>query len=295
MTLIIIIAAILIERFWQVVKDHCQKNYFGEAVDFLLDAVPDTVKNNQWLFLAILLVVPFIVVYLAHLILLNILGGLFALLFDIALLLVCISYKFCNEKVETFIAAQQDNDQTKCAETFYDMTGEHIDSVERPNSYLTRLLFLESRRGWFGVVFYFVLLGPAGVVLYRSLQDFIRSEKTQALHDKLQQIMAYINWPLSRLVALTFFLSGSFDDALKGWKGQQAYLEQGDRLMQGNTVEQGNQVAILSTGCAAVSHDAQDETHNDTAYVQAAQGMLSRSLIIWCAVIAIMTLTGVFV
>ena len=295
MTLISVIAAILIEQFWQLVKLHQDKNYFSLGMQTVLDRLPEKIKTNQWLFIIALLIVPFVVVYLLHLILLNLLGGLLAILFNMALLLLCVSAKPKSEHIAAFLQAQQDDDSAKMAEAFYDLSGEHIETVNQPNSYITRLLMWQHVRRWFGVIFYFLLLGPAGVFLYRTLREYSKLQNEHFSIDWLETVLALFEWPVSRLLALTFFLSGSFDDALQGWKRQASYQSSSDRLIQGNQLQQSNQKAILSTGCAAISHDSEDTMHNDMAYVKAAQGMLTRSLVIWCAAVAVLTLMDVFI
>lgn len=294
MTLIIVIAAILIERFWQGIKSHQDKNYFNLAVAKLLEIVPDKVKSKEWLLLIVLLLVPFVLIYFVHLILLNILGGLIALLFDIVLLLICVRSRPQNEMLDDYIDAQQRNDETQAGDLFLELTEKYIQTVDKPNSYMTRFIILQNLRRWFGVIFYFVFLGPAGVVIYRALQEYQKVTDAEFPIRLIDKALALLEWPVSRLLALTFFLSGSFDDALDGWKKYDRYNETNDDLLQGSELEQSNQKVLLCTGCAAISHDAEDATHDDTAYVRAAQGMLGRSLVIWCALIAGLTLAGVF-
>jgi len=273
------------------------KEFLKQGVQMALNKVPAKIKENEVLFLAVLIAVPFFTIYIIHLILLNMLGGLPAILFNIAVILGCMNYRPQKSDIDTYVKAQFDNDEQAISDSFFEVTNTHIETVTYPNSFMARSLVLQDIYRWFGVLFYFVLCGPAGAVIYSALQIVNKMGEEQinsAAYKLIQKILAVLDWPVSRLLALTFFLAGSFDDALKGWNSVGKYTDTNDPLIDAYNGEdsianlhQGNQAVLLSTACASISHDPSKEEENDTAYVTAVRGLLGRSLIIWCAVIAV--------
>jgi adenosylcobinamide-phosphate synthase len=87
---------------------------------------------------------------------------------------------------------------------------------------------LAAHRNVFGVMFWFVLLGPAGAVMYR-LARFFDDEwgsRREGSHDRFgqcaRQAFRIIDWIPSRLTALSFALAGNFEDAVFCWRAQAA-------------------------------------------------------------------------
>jgi adenosylcobinamide-phosphate synthase len=83
-------------------------------------------------------------------------------------------------------------------------------------------LFAHSHRQTFGVLFWFVLLGPAGAVLYRlaSVLSLRWNEAHPQFSLAVRKIFHVLNWAPVRLTALTYAVAGNFEDALYCWRTQ---------------------------------------------------------------------------
>lgn len=83
-------------------------------------------------------------------------------------------------------------------------------------------LFVHSHRQTFGVLFWFVLLGPAGAVLFRlaSILSLRWREATAEFSAAAAKIFYALNWAPARLTALTYAVAGNFEDAMYCWKAQ---------------------------------------------------------------------------
>jgi adenosylcobinamide-phosphate synthase len=87
-------------------------------------------------------------------------------------------------------------------------------------------LLLCAHRQFFGVFFWFVLLGPAGALLYRLAQ--ILSQKWGALdHHEYGRFGMFpdsafmvLDWIPLRLTAASFAVVGNFEDAIRCWQEQ---------------------------------------------------------------------------
>ena len=77
-------------------------------------------------------------------------------------------------------------------------------------------LFVHSHRQTFGVLFWFVLLGPAGAVLFRlaSVLSLRWREASPPFSAAAARIFHVLNWVPVRLTALTYAVAGNFEDAL---------------------------------------------------------------------------------
>ena len=131
-----------------------------------------------------------------------------------------------------------------------------------------RLLYLGYQR-WFAVVFYFVLVGPLGALLYRLLQ-LSRHSPEEA---QVARILFYADWVPSRLLAAGFSLTGDF-------------IASRDQLLASvSDTDRGAEEILLSVGGAAIRASESDEP---TAEVLAAQvtelrAILKRSAVAWLA------------
>lgn len=83
-------------------------------------------------------------------------------------------------------------------------------------------LFVHSHRQTFGVLFWFVLLGPMGAVLFRlaSVLSLRWREATPPFAGAAARIFHVLNWVPVRLTALTYAVAGDFEDAFYCWRTQ---------------------------------------------------------------------------
>lgn len=85
-----------------------------------------------------------------------------------------------------------------------------------------RLLYCGYQR-WFAPLLYFLLLGPLGAVAYRALQLLVRGTGEAAYAD----VLRWLDWPASRLLALSFSVTGDFVAVLRAQSLQSAALAPG--------------------------------------------------------------------
>ncbi|MGH8119293.1 MAG: hypothetical protein ACRESK_01615, partial [Gammaproteobacteria bacterium] len=139
----------------------------------------------------------------------------------------------------------------------------------------------------FAVLFWFMVLGPCGAVLYRLATALL--QQYQEIHggygDSARDLCNILDWPASRLFALGNALTGNMVDALEAWRE----VEQNSLTV--------NENIIRASGLGALNyHPSGDETEHlldDRIYwVRALQGMLNRTLLVWLTVLGLMTLSG---
>jgi AmpE protein len=151
-------------------------------------------------------------------------------------------------------------------------------------------VFVQANNRLFGVVFWFVIAGPAGAALFR-VTDVLRREETRCNPDAvpgaissanatLQSLHGIIAWLPARLLAFTYGLAGSFDEAFSGWR---RYLEE-----ERDHFFEANDKLLVHAGRGALwprYGDAADEASR----AELAAALVRRAAYVWLTVLALLT------
>ncbi len=164
---------------------------------------------------------------------------------------------------------------------------EHVRQVERA-------IYVQANNRIFGVVFWFVVLGPTGAWLFRVL-DLMRhhaafrlvpdSSGDHSTSTAILSLHGVMAWLPGRLLAIGYALAGSFEEAVSDWR---AYYE--NRAPRFFDVT--NDV-IACVGCGATGRGAASGglAAAGAERARAAMDLVIRTLwLIWCPLIAILTL-----
>ncbi len=160
---------------------------------------------------------------------------------------------------------------------------------------LGRAVYVQASNRVFGVVFWFVALGPTGAWLFRTLDllrrraSFVAARRpgeaaAASVLDAARLLHGLVAWIPARLQALGFALAGDFEEAITGWRDS--------RRARNASIADRTETLLASVGLAASGLGEPPDRQPDTvAAVRTAMGLVTRTLwLIWCPVIAIMTL-----
>ncbi|MEQ1776844.1 MAG: regulatory signaling modulator protein AmpE, partial [Burkholderiales bacterium] len=162
---------------------------------------------------------------------------------------------------------------------------------------------LESHRNVFGPVVWFVVLGPAGALLYRtasaleehwSMPHTPESGASEAFAKFAIRAFEFIDWLPARLTAVSFAVVGNFQDAADCWRTQsRSWANQAEGI-------------ILAGGAGALGVKLGGELHEygrvryrpelgmgddaDVDYLSSTVGLIWRALVMWMFLIGIVTL-----
>ena len=140
----------------------------------------------------------------------------------------------------------------------------------------TRSILVESQTRYFGVIFWFIFLGPYGALFYRLSHYYAGICNKESLEEHglyLDKLLHIIDWAPARLTSCLFLLTGDF---VNGFYRVKDYLFD---------LNADNRHLISETGIAALgldlssSDEALDENHNALA-------MVERTVIIYLVVAA---------
>ncbi|MBV1907819.1 MAG: regulatory signaling modulator protein AmpE [Kangiellaceae bacterium] len=144
----------------------------------------------------------------------------------------------------------------------------------------TRKILIESQKRYFGVIGWFILLGPLAALLYRLAhiyQEHCVAEGFNEHAPLMQQFIHWIDWIPARMTTLMFLLTGDF---VNGFYRIQDYLLDADA---------DNNQLISETGIAALgleisgSDSTLEENHQTIS-------MIRRAVIFYLVIGAIVTL-----
>ena len=149
-------------------------------------------------------------------------------------------------------------------------------------------IMLRSHEYLFAVIFWFLLLGAVGALLYCLVLNLAqRHEKVESGYaGAASDLHNILMWPSARVLALGFALGGSLVSALESW-----------RTVSGHTLDVSREVITLS-GFGALHYRpaGEDKTDEGTgefvSRLRETMALISRTLIVWLIVLGLMTIAG---
>lgn len=192
--------------------------------------------------------------------------------------------------VDAVIEAGSQEARRTAAEALFHEGGEPV--LEGPA--LVEAVFRCALWRWFGLVFWFALLGAAGALLYRLAALAAQGEAQRALPgnqgEAARGFIALLNWPVAHLMTFGLALAANFDRVLGAWRDW--YANGGLRL---DTSFLGA-AARASVDCELAEEDAYaiDGPAQAPALLELrdAMSLVWRVLLLWLAVMAIFVLAG---
>lgn len=171
-----------------------------------------------------------------------------------------------------------------------DRRGEAL-APERLHTLLTRQLILKVFERYFLVIFYYILLGMAGVLLVRGLQLIRDAVPDGRARQRSATFLYGLEWVPVRLLSATFALAGDFS----GWmgKGGRASLALGEATAQVlvRAADGALRELALDAMGIGIQHPARWPDYGARS-LQATRSLLNRSLMVWIALLALITIVG---
>ncbi len=181
--------------------------------------------------------------------------GLFAFIFAVAILLYCLGEFETNQSVEASEAVYTTQSDQKIA-----------------------TLLVQANHNIFAVLFWFIILGPVGPILYR-LNDILSHQAHFGDVIKLsQKLESYLDWIPIRLFAFSFSLMSHFIVVLKSWI----------KLVLSGV--QKNEEILANCGFAALERERRSKNMTDESIKIHVLELVDRALILWLVILALIIL-----
>ena len=131
----------------------------------------------------------------------------------------------------------------------------------------------------FAIIFWFIVLGPFGALLFRLTSHTKIHSSNTTLNAAAKRLHAILGWAPAHLLAIGYALTGNYEGASASFRDKQSY----------NDLSESNYYTLLSAGLGALRDCAPGE---ETSCIISTRALVLRALIVWLAAIAALTLIG---
>jgi membrane protein required for beta-lactamase induction len=277
---------LLTERVWPEVEELRSFAWFERLADRQRHRAG--VRRGAFGLVAITLF-PILAVAVIHALLdevLVVLGVLFAL----GVLLYSLGPRELDREVHHFLNAWEQGDEVRAlnyAQRIHGATGTSFHAASPEYSVVEGILVAGHER-WFGVIFWFMVLGPLGALWYRLAcllrERCLRMKGEDAFSDTALTMHHILAWIPVRLTLLSYALAGSFADTFAALRSEAPGWKRGWLI--------DDQQLLIHGGLGALQLEQELKAGGtaETHHVRAALGLVLRTLIIAVTVIAVITL-----
>ena len=236
--------------------------------------------DSGWLKFIVVLAAPILVFVLLQFALFDILWGIPFLLLSFPVLFYCLGPDCLVSDIEAYLDARSLGDDDEALHYASVITGRSAStSPDQQITDVTRAILSTTNERVFSILFWFVLLGPLGAVLYRLTTNISKQKEDTAMQDAATLVQSAMAWAPARLLSIGYALTGHFDGAIHAYRS---------RPHEGN-MALSNYDVLVSTGLGALSHQ---QMTDEISGIRSARSLVTRSILIWIAVLALLTLGG---
>jgi len=279
MALISIIIGLFLDRTFRHLHDLRDMTWF----EFYVQAIQGfTGKRLPPLQFIIILALPFSLLLGIQILLHDFLFNLPGFIFGIIIFIYCLGPACLSTDIEAYIHARTIGDEDEAlhyAGTITDYPSST--SPDQQTSDVTRAILHIANERIFATIFWFVVLGPFGAMLYRLISELSKQIDFDELAEFSKFIHAIMAWIPARMLAAGYALTGNFDGAYHAYK---------DRAYTSDLSHSNNEV-LVSTGLGAMQNL---QAGSELACIYAAQALVMRAIVVWISILAVLTLGGIF-
>lgn len=242
---------------------------------------------------AIAIVVPVLLCLLIQQALVGWMFGLLSFAFAVCVLWYSWGPRDLTEDVEAVIKAPDSERRVAAAQRL------RADDAEEPLRFEAALLvdavFQSALKRWFGVLFWFLVLGPCGALLYRLTQLMawspgLADQQSGEGRQLIRRLAQLLDWAPAHLMALAMAVASDFDAVFQAWKTWHERMGKGYFSLDLGFL---SAIAKASVDADVIAGDGYAEDINDPLVELAdARHLLVRVLIVWLAVTGLLVLGG---
>lgn len=286
MTLIIILITLALQKYFGLRDKIHRFGLFERYIDFITPVLEKLGMSSGYLRITGIMAPILIIVGLLNLLFMHV--WFFYLLFSILILLYCFNARDLKAQLSPYFVAfanKQLEEAQQEANKFLEVDA--IRSRMDMSREITREIFIKSQGEVFSLLFWFMVLGPFGAVLYHLTYILLHHAKqnnyglTNCLTE-LNTLIEILDWIPVRLVSFTFALIGHFAPVFN------LLIE---RLPAGLSE---NKNLIVDSGLIALNLNPHDSSHADIAESYQALGLVNRALWTWIIILAVLEITAYF-
>lgn len=292
MTFFCLLVALLLEFFHPLPTGSRVAQWFNRYTSFLEQNLNAGDGHHSLMVWGLSVIPPVLLTLLASA-LFDWLGVLLEWLWGVAILYLCMGFMDTASKAAS-IASLLRNQETEHAQRQFGlwagMDASRLGASEICNLGIQKTL-LGAYQHLFGVIIWFVLLGPVGAVLYRLARGMKDKWQDEHLHagamgNVANSIFNALDWLPLRVTATSFAMAGNFEEAMFCWRTQ------ADR-----SPDKGLEI-VLASGAGAMGVRLTGEhgqelgqgEEADADFLESSTKLIWRTLLIWLGMLFLLTL-----
>jgi len=291
MTIISILLAFALCHFVRELRHLRRFEWVGSFTDFCnarCKNIPGWAGPTGFL---VIVGLPLLAAYVINNLFYSVLGQLGEFIVAIAVLVYTFGPRDLDIDVRDVFRSGDERQQNKALEVLLD--GPVPADRERCQTVAIDAVFRKALKRWFGIIFWFAVLGIYGALLYR-LSVWLSGDNSR-LGSEQKELMANLckimEWPVAQLMTLALAIATDFDSVYRAWK--QYHHERGHGLFEGN-----NEFMLTSARTIVKSGHAENDGYADQlqgsmASIKLSMDLVWRSLGVWATVLAILLLINV--
>ena len=250
--------------------------------------------------LFVALVMPLLLLALLSVLLVWKVSPLLIIFINIPVLLYSFGRADTQQNFSDYIAAWRRDDSAACVNILLQIDSElslealsaDTNSWAQLHRHALRTFAYSGFERMFAVLFWFLLLGAAGALLYRLSSLFVQSIDP---HSDEQHLAAkwlwLLEWPAVRVLGLSLAMVGNFVGCFSLWREHLFCLRQSSAQMLLFSVQGALGLEAVSAEAEAADSDVECAQVGCSGHqVEALQALLSRALLLWVSAVALFTL-----
>jgi membrane protein required for beta-lactamase induction len=279
MALISIILGLFLDRTFRQLHDLRDMTWF----EFYAQTIQRfTGKRMPPLQFILILALPVLVLLSIQILLYDFLFNIPGFIFGVLIFIYCLGPACLSTDIEAYMHARTIGDEDEALHYAGTITESAAStSPDQQINDVTRAILYVANERIFATIFWFIILGPFGAILYRLISELSKQIEYNDLAEFSEFIHAIMAWIPARMLAAGYALTGNFDGAYHAYR---------DRAFASD-IAQSNHEVLVSTGLGAMRNL---EMETEIASVHAAQALVMRAVIVWIGILAVMTLGGIF-
>ena len=294
MTIIAILIAFALCHFVRELRHVRQFEWLASFTRHSNEVFDDVPGWNGAVGFAVIVGVPLLLAFLANSLLIAAFGHMGEFLLAIAVLIYTFGPRDLDTDVRAVINPEYGGDKEDQQEALEILLGGKApDAIDACGDAAIDAVFSQALKRWFGIIFWFAVLGIYGALLYRLANrlwhpEFELSDELQELMDRLRRIM---DWPAAQMMTLSLAISTDFDSVYHAWK--QYHDERGHGLFEAT-----NEFMLTSARTIVKSGRVQNDGYayqldGPLACIKLSMDLVWRLLGVWATVLAILLLVDV--
>ncbi len=288
MKFLVLLLTYVVQRKFEMSLSRLHDHWADQFLVFFEGLFP-VIRHHTTLYLLIAIFLPALLLFIILSLLENQVFGLATLVVNFLVLFMCLGCGYLKPAVEGYLKHWQNGDASEALNVLQDAdihldNPENLSAAEVHYQVLCRFMSQTFHR-YFMVIFWFMLAGPVGALVAR-LAHVSAVQPSVYRPQHVKNLGHLLEWIPARLLTFTFALVGNFTGATRQSLSSliDPYAGADEVLQRGAAGGLDNLPLEVIAGPAQPAKDA--------AQLVSLRELMNRALVVWLAVLAMLTISG---